>query len=230
VRPSGWEMTVRSGPAGELHGLELPADGRRHMWVLDPLRPALVLGSTQDEDVADRAALDRRGIELVRRRSGGGAVFLDPARMLWVDLVVPRYDPLWDEDVTASFRWLGHSWRRALAARGILADVHGEGYERTSWSSLVCFAGIGSGEVLVDGRKVVGLSQRRTREVARFQSVVELGDGPPLAPETVDLLAEPADPAARAELATWLRARTAALATGRVELVSALLAALPAPL
>ena len=33
----------------------------------------------------------------------------------------------------------------------------------------VCFAGLGPGEVTVDGRKVVGISQRRTRAWARFQ-------------------------------------------------------------
>ena len=36
----------------------------------------------------------------------------------------------------------------------------------------VCFAGIGSGEVGVGDRKVVGLSQRRTRDWARFQCLV----------------------------------------------------------
>ena len=34
---------------------------------------------------------------------------------------------------------------------------------------MVCFAGIGPGEVLVGGRKVVGISQRRNRGGARFQ-------------------------------------------------------------
>ena len=33
----------------------------------------------------------------------------------------------------------------------------------------MCFAGIGPGEVTVDGRKVVGLAQRRTRAGALFQ-------------------------------------------------------------
>ena len=33
----------------------------------------------------------------------------------------------------------------------------------------MCFAGLGPGEVLVDGRKVVGISQRRDRFGARFQ-------------------------------------------------------------
>jgi hypothetical protein len=41
---------------------------------------------------------------------------------------------------------------------------------RTEWSDRVCFAGIGPGEVLdAAGRKVVGISQRRTRGSARFQ-------------------------------------------------------------
>jgi lipoate-protein ligase A len=250
MRPSGWETTIRSGPAGELHGLALPSDGGRHLWILEPARPALVLGSTQSEAVADGDVLRERGIDLVRRRSGGGAVLLVPGRTLWADLVIPRSDPLWQEDVTASFRWLGHAWRRALAARGMIADVNGadpasSGPVETPWSTLVCFAGVGSGEVLAGGRKVVGLSQRRTRSVARFQCVVELsppaggpdggggaaaGAGASLAVETVDLLAAPGDPAARAELRAWLWAHTAPVATGRDELVSALFAALPAPL
>lgn len=36
----------------------------------------------------------------------------------------------------------------------------------------MCFAGVGAGEVLLDGRKVVGISQRRARDGARFQCVV----------------------------------------------------------
>jgi hypothetical protein len=41
---------------------------------------------------------------------------------------------------------------------------------RNRWSSLVCFAGLGAGEVVsADGQKVVGISQRRTRHGALFQ-------------------------------------------------------------
>ena len=40
---------------------------------------------------------------------------------------------------------------------------------RTAWSDRVCFAGIGAGEVIRDGAKLVGISQRRTRVAARFQ-------------------------------------------------------------
>ena len=39
----------------------------------------------------------------------------------------------------------------------------------TAWSSMICFDGVGAGEVLVDGRKLVGISQRRMRHAARLQ-------------------------------------------------------------
>ncbi len=43
---------------------------------------------------------------------------------------------------------------------------------RGPWSDRVCFAGVGPGEVLYDGTKLVGVSQRRTRSGARFQCVL----------------------------------------------------------
>ncbi len=59
---------------------------------------------------------------------------------------------------------------------------------RTTWSELVCFAGIAPGEVLLDGVKLVGLSQRRTRRGARFQCAVNRRfDGDLL----IELLADP---------------------------------------
>ena len=44
----------------------------------------------------------------------------------------------------------------------------------TGWCPLVCFAGVGPGEVLAGGRKLVGISQRRTRAGARFQCAVHV--------------------------------------------------------
>ena len=83
---------------------------------------------------------------------------------------MPRDDPLWHPDVGRAFLWLGRAWQRALAACGIAGDVHEGAYEAGRWGSLVCYAGRGPGEVFVAGRKVVGLSQRRSGTCARFQS------------------------------------------------------------
>lgn len=142
------------------------------MTVLEVERPALVLGSTQRETDVDLRALDAFDVELVRRRSGGGAVLLVPGQTLWIDVELPRHDELWDDDVGRASHWLGRSWMVALADLGVRAAVHSGGVLETAWSRRVCFGGLGPGEVTVDGRKVVGISQRRTREGARFQCVV----------------------------------------------------------
>jgi lipoate-protein ligase A len=69
---------------------------------------------------------------------------------------------------------VGAWWQRALAALGVDTEVHRGAMVRNRWSSVICFAGIGPGEVLAGGRKVVGVSQRRTRSMARFQTAALL--------------------------------------------------------
>ncbi|HET7719481.1 MAG TPA: hypothetical protein VFK43_05895, partial [Acidimicrobiales bacterium] len=49
------------------------------------------------------------------------------------------------------------------------ARAHAGPLLTTPWSRLVCFAGLGPGEVTVAGAKVVGMAQRRTRAGALFQ-------------------------------------------------------------
>lgn len=135
------------------------------VWFLEVEGAALVLGSTQAPvTVTDPA------IEVVRRRSGGGAVLLAPGAVLWVDVVVPAGDPLWTADVGRSFWWLGEAWVQALGMLGVEdARWHDGPLVRSRWSEQVCFAGLGPGEVTLGGRKVVGMSSRRRRDAALFQ-------------------------------------------------------------
>lgn len=172
LAPGGrpWCIEHIASDAGELHRREPPADGRRHAWFVRPTRPALVLGSTQPASHVDAAALAAAGIELVRRRSGGGAVLVEAGDLVWIDLVIGRDDPLWDDDVGRATHWVGRLWAGALGDLGVGAAIHTGGLERGPYGDRVCFAGLGAGEVTVDGRKVVGISQRRTRDVARFQT------------------------------------------------------------
>lgn len=189
-----WHVERIVGPAAGLHGRPLPEPPRRLVSVLLVDRPALVLGSTQPAADVDDGALAAAGTDLVRRRSGGGAVLLEPGESLWIDLALPAGDPLWDDDVGRSFHWLGRVWVAALDDLGVPAEVHTGAMRGGRWSRLVCFGGLGPGEVVVGGRKLVGISQRRTRAVARFQCVVHRRWDPgPL----LGLLA--LDPADRAE-------------------------------
>lgn len=158
----GWQVARLRGAAEELHGRAVDFSVRS-VTVCEVAAPAVVLGSTQ-------RGLSHGG---VRRRSGGGAVWLAPGDPLWVEVVVPRVDALWSDDVGAAFWWLGEVWVSALAAVGVDgAAVHRGGLCVTQWSRAVCFGGLGSGEVTLGERKVVGLSQRRTREGALFQCAV----------------------------------------------------------
>ncbi len=172
----GWLVRELRGSASELHGAELAAEsppGEAVVWVLEVDRPALVLGSAQRADDVDHEVAAREGVEVARRRSGGGAVLLAPGEAVWVDFLVPRGHPLWDDDVSRSSLWLGSIWAAALAQLGVRgAQVHSGGMQCALAGSAVCFAGLGPGEVTSDGAKVVGISQRRTRVGARFQSVL----------------------------------------------------------
>ena len=157
---------------------------------MQPAGDALSLGSGQRPGVVDAAAARRRGLMIMRRRSGGGAVLVSPTDLLWVDVVIPRDDPLWHPDVAGAFVWLGHLWRDVLAGCEIAAEVHEGRYEPGPWGSLACFAGRGPGEVFVGSRKVLGLSQRRNRDGARFQCGLLRRWNPAALPELLMLSAQ----------------------------------------
>lgn len=219
-----WTVETTLGSAAEHHGRDVGPGTGRAVWVHEVTTPALVLGSTQDADVVDRSAADAAGVEVVRRRSGGGAVLVEPDGVVWVDVVIPPTDPLWDDDVGRAAHWVGRAWVRALDAMGIGgATVHTDGLVTTDWSDLVCFGGLGPGEVVVDGAKVVGVSQRRTRHGARFQTAVLLRWRP------ADLLAllDVGDGRRRSDALDDLTSRALPVDVDGPALVDSLVASLP---
>ena len=136
----------------------------RTVWVVEVTEPAVVLGSTQPAEVV------APGVHAVRRRSGGGAVLVEPGGLVWVEVLVPANDRLWEVDVGRAFAWLGRAWVGALRDAGVSGGLaHDGALVASGWSGLICFAGMGPGEVEVDGAKVVGMCQRRTRSGALFQ-------------------------------------------------------------
>jgi lipoate-protein ligase A len=138
-------------------------------------RSALVLGSTQPTELVAPLEMRRRHVELDRRRGGGGAVYLEPHRQLWIDAWIPRDDPLWVFDVSVAAEWVGAWWVNALSGHGQQGlDIHTGRSVPGEFGELVCFAGRGPGEVFLGGRKVVGLSQWRAREGALFSSCAYL--------------------------------------------------------
>lgn len=174
-----WIIEHVHGDAGAFHQADPVA--RRSATFLTVGSPTLVLGSAQRDGDVDHDVARSLGIEVVRRRSGGGAVLLLPDEFCWLDLVIPVGDPMWLDDVGRAMLWVGELWQRALASVGVTGEVHRGGLVTTAWSRQVCFAGVGTGEVMAGSSKLVGISQRRTREYARFQSMCHLRWRPELA-------------------------------------------------
>lgn len=231
-----------TGRAADLHARPWPEPVVPTVWLLHVERPALVIGSAQRGDVVNQTAAGRYGVDVVRRRSGGGAVLLAPGASTWIDVLIPAGDRRWEVDVGRAFHWLGQAWARALVRttesarpcgrlpagaaseagpRAAPPVVHTGPMVRSEWSGLVCFAGLGAGEVTLGGRKLVGMSQRRTRLGARFQCIVHHRWEPGA---LVSLLSLPAPAQGRA-----LRELSDAVATwegDRDRLIASLLAAL----
>lgn len=172
----GWATNATTGSAASFHD-RLPADDTGpQVWIHTIERPAIVLGSTQPDDLVDHDRARADGIEVCSRRSGGGLVWIDPATDCWIDVIVPKGSGLWRDDIGTAFHWLGETWADVLRHFDIEATVH-----RTSASSPVgtvwCFADLGHGELSLHGSKILGLSQRRTRNWTRLQALV-LGSWP----------------------------------------------------
>lgn len=228
---SPWALLRFRGTVAELHERsaqavsELSAGGpaERALLVMEPCDRGLVLGSSQPASVADARACEREGVSIVRRKSGGGAVLVEPGGQLWVDVVLPAGGPLWEPDVGRAAWWLGEAWAKALEKVGVARTGVWKGpFTRRPGGHLSCFATLAGGEVTWGQRKVVGISQRRTRCGALFQCSCLLRWEPAVLTELLHLGAQDRARTER-ELANVARA----VPSGAEPLLESLLASLP---
>ncbi len=164
-----WRLVMQRAPAPGAYNLALdeallksvaaglaPPTLRLYTW-----QPSVVLGRGQPLAEADREAITARGYALLRRPTGGTAVFHGEG--LTYSVLLPRTDPHAVGDVVTSYRRLSRPLLHALealGATGIEARAHEENRRRRS---PVCFEISSAYEITVGGRKVVGNAQLRTR-------------------------------------------------------------------
>lgn len=146
-----------------------------------PAAPALVLGHGQAPDRADLATTRAAGIPVYRRTSGGAAVWIDRAA-LSLDIALPARHPLVTPDVTLAYRWVGEVWVEALHTLGIdqARAIPTEEVRALPPLApgdplrLACYGTLSPWEVVIDSRKLVGLSQIRRREGVLYPIGVHL--------------------------------------------------------
>ncbi|HCG00525.1 MAG TPA: ligase [Chloroflexi bacterium] len=144
--------------------------------------PTLILGAGQPLTADTKRRCAELGVSLVRRASGGTAVFADPG-IVGLDVSLPAQHRLVGTDVVKNYRWLGEVWMntlRSLGVRARLVDVEESRQSSKLPGDLVaalraaCFGTLSPFEVVVKRRKVVGLAQVRRRTGLLLQSGIHL--------------------------------------------------------
>jgi lipoate-protein ligase A len=117
--------------------------------------------------------------DLVRRWTGGGVVFHGDD--LTYSIVIPASDPAFDESSIAIYEKIHRALADALNGVGERAVVAGGGdpggialgKHAASVSGYDCFANPVRADVMMDGRKIAGAAQRRTRRALLQQGSVQ---------------------------------------------------------
>ena len=157
--------------------------------------PTVSLGYGQPlDDQVDVAACRGLGVGLVRRLTGGSAIYHDsPENELTYSVVASAEDIGGGaRDLLYSYQWIGRALAAGLRALGAPVEMMGAagGDEPTP---AFCFARTGSYEIEVSGRKLVGSAQRRYgRTFVQHGSILLGVDAARLAaifPRTADPLA-----------------------------------------
>jgi lipoate-protein ligase A len=157
-----------------------------------PPTVSLGYGQPLSGDV-DLVACRALGVGLVRRPTGGSAIYHDgPERELTYSVVAATEDLGLTADLVETYRWIGAALLRGLNTLGAGAEL----VPTTTSDGPVpafCFARTGRYEIEVAGRKLVGSAQRRQGPCFLQHGSVLLGvDGSRLRtlfPTTIDPLA-----------------------------------------
>lgn len=179
------EALWRSRQAGEA-----PPTLRFFAWA--PPTVSLGYGQPLDRHV-DLAACRTLGVGLVRRPTGGSAIYHDgPERELTYSVVATAADLGIGADLLETYRWIGAALLRGLQSLGAPAELVPERPPDGPVPAF-CFARTGVFEIEVDRRKLVGSAQRRQGESFLQHGAVLLGVDEPrlrtLFPTTRDPLA-----------------------------------------
>lgn len=141
------------------------------------LPPAVSLGYGQRLDARVNVEACRRlGVGLVRRPTGGSAIYHDTReREATYSVVAGVADFEGAGDLLGTYRWIGTALTAGLRALGASVELVPVLKDRGLSAPAFCFARTGSYEIEVGGRKLVGSAQRRQGDAFLQHGSVLLG-------------------------------------------------------
>ena len=120
--------------------------------------------------------------DIVRRWTGGGIVF--HGEDLTYSIVIPASDLAFGESSMSIYEKVHNALKIALGSRAELATVAALDERRTNNAAVIdrryseCFSNAVRADVLIDGRKIAGAAQRRTRRGLLQQGSIQDVDLP----------------------------------------------------
>lgn len=127
------------------------------------LPPAVSLGYAQPLDGRINVEASRRlGVDLVRRPTGGSAIYHDTLeREVTYSIAARAEDFDGSGDLLGTYRWIGAGLTAGLRRLGVPAEMVPVKPSDSFAPPAFCFARTGSYEIEVEGKKLVGSAQRR---------------------------------------------------------------------
>lgn len=156
--PGPWNLALDEAIFEAVRAGASPPTLRLYRWSA----PALSIGYAQDrERDVDRAACRARGIEVLRRVTGGRAVLHDAE--VTYSVSVPAGVPGFGDGIDEANRRVAAGLVAGLRLLGLGAAVADPGERRPARSPRqpACFAAAARHEITIEGRKLVGSAQRR---------------------------------------------------------------------
>jgi lipoate-protein ligase A len=145
------------------------------LYSFDP--PAVTVGFHQDPGkVLDLIGLERDGIDVVRRVTGGRALLHD--REQTYSITAPLGSPWFTGPLHETFLDISAALAGALRKVGINAEISGGTRHHTGGDMVSpCLVSTSRYELTVKGRKIAGSAQRRTKNAFLQHGSILLGPG-----------------------------------------------------
>ncbi|HEY9856679.1 MAG TPA: biotin/lipoate A/B protein ligase family protein [Stenomitos sp.] len=151
--PGPWNMAIDLALLEAYRAGEARPTLRLYDWV----RPTLSLGYAQRADEVDFSACSARGIDLVRRPTGGRAVLHGAGDLTYA--VVASGAEGFPDNVTGSYAMIAQALVVGLQSLGLTLQVAPG--ERSSGTTSACFGSATRADLMAAGRKLVGSAQLR---------------------------------------------------------------------
>ena len=144
-----------------LSQVSVPRDHKPVLRVYGWRPYAISLGYNQDENDIDLECCDRDNIDVVRRPTGGRAIF--HAEEVTYSIVLPRSSPLFNKDTLAIYNTISRGLVEGLRLIGVNAQLvkRISSNTKTIKSNIPCFSSAAKYEITYQGKKLVGSAQRR---------------------------------------------------------------------